>query len=213
MVCNYLAANYPEMKNISTILSIILLLAVGVLYYLHFSCPSKGGKCVTSSGNGKDSSYKNGKMVIAYVELDSVNNNVVYIKNRRKELESEQKQIMADYESAYKSLENEKNNFLKKGDAITQQEAQIFQEKLMYKQQEIENDKQAKGQKLAEKGAKIMEDMQASLKEFLADYNKDKKYTYILSTSAGMDYLFYKDSTLNITGDIIKGLNEKMGQK
>lgn len=201
------------MKHFSTIISVVLLVAVAFLYYLHFTEHKKhkpGG--ITATGRVKDScgAYV---PVIAYVEMDSVNNNVTFIKGKKKELEAEQKVIMTDYENAYRSLENEKNNFLKKGDAITQQEAQAFQEKLMYKQQEVENDKQTRGQKLAEKGAKIMEDMQAKLKEFLAEYNKDKKYTYILSTGAGLDYLFYKDSAMNITPDIIKGLNEKMDQK
>ena len=55
-----------------------------------------------------------------------------------------------------------------------------------------------------------MEDMQRRLKDFMNDYNKDKRYTYILATGTGLDYLFYKDSVLNITADVVKGLNEKM---
>ena len=55
-----------------------------------------------------------------------------------------------------------------------------------------------------------MEDMQSKLKEFMNEYNKEKKYTYIFATGTGLDYFFYKDSTLNITSDIVKGLNKKM---
>ena len=198
------------MKHLYLILNLVLFAAVGVLYYLHFSgnkkCDAPGSilsKFSRDSGCVKTP-------VIAYVEMDSLNNNVTVIRNRRKELEQEQKGILAEYENAYKGLEEEKNNFLKKGNAITQEEAQQFQEKLTYKQQDVENKKQVKGQQLAEKGAKVMEDMQAKLKEFLNDYNKDKKFTYIFATGSGLDYLFYKDSALNITPDIIKGLNEKM---
>lgn len=195
------------MKHFSLILNLILLVAVGLLYYFHFSTPKKSGVAASQTNNATSSTQGS---VIAYVEMDSLNNKVTYIKNKRKELEVEQKVIMSDYENAYKSLEAEKNNFLKKGDAITQQEAEEFQQKLMYKQQQVENNKQVKGQKLAEKGAQMMEDMQTTLKDFLDEYNQDKKYTYIFATGAGLDYLFFKDSAYNITNDIIQGLNEKM---
>jgi hypothetical protein len=33
---------------------------------------------------------------------------------------------------------------------------------------------------------------------------------YIITTGTGLDYMVYKDSTLNITNDVIKGMNEKM---
>ena len=70
-----------------------------------------------------------------------------------------------------------------------------------------------RGQRLAEKGGKIMEDVQVTLKDFLNEYNKDKRYSYILATGGGFDYLFFKDSTQNITNEIIKGLNERMNKK
>ena len=55
-----------------------------------------------------------------------------------------------------------------------------------------------------------MEDMQSKVKTFMKDYNKTKNFTYILATGTGLDYLFYKDSTLNITSEVIKGLNDQM---
>ena len=147
---------------------------------------------------------------MAYVELDSLNNNVTFIKLRKKELDAEQKIIANEYETSYRALTAERDQFLKKGNAITQQEAEAFQAKLGQKQQEIETAKQTKAQRLAERGAKIMEDMQSKVRTFMKEYNKDKNYSYILATGTGLDYLFFKDSTLNITNDVIKGLNAQM---
>jgi len=198
------------MKQFSLVVNVVLAVAVAILYYLHF----KGSKQetshqVTSNRTVGDSLSGNG-IVVAYVELDSLNNNVDFIKKRKKELEAEQKTIATEYESSYHELTSMRDNFLKKGNAITQQEAEAFQEKLGVRQQEIEEAKQRKGQKLAEKGARIMEDMQAKLKGFMNDYNKEKKYTLIFTTGTGLDYFLYKDSTLNITSEIVKGLNAKM---
>jgi len=199
------------MKQFSTILNIVLLLAVGYLYFLHFSTDKKSKFVGNTVSKHVDSCL--GEPIIAYVDLDSLNNNVNFIKQRKKELEVEQNSIANEYENAYRDMENQKNTFLKKGNAITQQEAEEFQAKLMQRQQQIESTKQSKAQNLAQKGAKIMEDLQAKMKEFLSEYNKDKKYTYILATGTGLDYLFYKDSTRNITPDVVKGLNEKMNKK
>jgi outer membrane protein len=199
------------MKQLSIILNILLLPAVGYLYYLHFSSNKKNSASDNMVSKHVDSCL--GGPIIAYVDLDSLNNNVTFIKQRKKELEAEQNLIASEYENAYRDMENEKNNFLKKGNSITQKEAEEFQARLMQKQQQTEAAKQGKAQNLAQKGAKVMEDMQTKLKLFLNGYNRDNKYTYILATGTGLDYMFYKDSTRNITTDVVKGLNEMMGKK
>ena len=80
----------------------------------------------------------------------------------------------------------------------------------MDQQQKIDTRKQELSQKLNEKSFGIMEGIQKKLREFLAQYNKDKKYMYIFTTGTGLDYMVFKDSTLNITNEVIKGMNEKM---
>ena len=116
---------------------------------------------------------------------------------------------MADYQRKREELEERKDNFVKKGNTLTQQEVDAFQAELMKSAQQLEDDKQEKNQELGTKSADLMQQMQTRLKAFLDDYNKQKKYTYILATGTGLDYMFYKDSTLNITQDVVKGLNEE----
>ena len=199
------------MKQFSFVLNILLVAAVAVLYYLHFASNKNITKGSLANGGYRQKDSCGDKIpIVAYVELDSLYSNVIIIKQRKKELESEQKKIAQDYESGYRALSAEKDQFLKKGHAITQQEAEVFQAKLEQKQQEIESTKQSKAQHLAEKGAKIMEDMQNKVRSFMKEYNKSKSYSYILATGTGLDYLFYKDSALNITGDVIRGLNLQM---
>jgi len=199
------------MKQFSLVLNILLVAAVGVLYYLHFSNSKKLAVTENATvGYKKRDSCGDKIPIVAYVELDSLNNNVTFIKQRKKELEAEQKIIAHEYENSYRALTAERDEFLKKGNAITQQEAETFQAKLGQRQQDIEGAKQTKAQRLAEKGAKIMEDMQTKVRTFMKEYNRDKNYSYILATGTGLDYLFFKDSTLNITNDVVKGLNEQM---
>ncbi len=51
----------------------------------------------------------------------------------------------------------------------------------------------------------MKEDILSRIQNFLKDYNKDGRYSYIFSYEPG--FMFYKDSTLNITPDVITGLN------
>jgi outer membrane protein len=198
------------MKNLSLVLNIILLLAVGYLFYYNFS-----GKKTEAVAAKLTSSYKPGdgngyRPPLAYVELDSLNEKIIFIKEKRQELEAEMKLIEQEQAKGYQGLEAQKDNFLKKGAAITEEEAQSFQGKLIDQKQKIDAQKQEKSQRLNDKSFTIMEGIQKKLKEFLADYNKDKKYMYIFTTGTGLDYMVYKDSSLNITNDVIKGMNEKM---
>jgi outer membrane protein len=197
------------MKNLSIVLNGVLLVAVAVLYYLHFSGNKSADKQAKKASPVLATST-NARPLIAYVELDSLNEKITYIKNKRKELEAEQKVIENEWENGYKGLENQKNNFLKKGAAITQEEAQQFQGVLMQQQQQIDERKQSLTQKLGEKSYKFMDDIQKKLKDFLNDYNMEKNYMYIFTTGTGLDYMVYKDSSLNITDDVIAGMNEKM---
>ncbi len=199
------------MKNLSVVLNLVLFIAVGVLYYLHFSgkksTDTKSKTAVsTTTINGNSSA----RPAIAYVELDSLNEKISYIREKRKELEIEQKGIEAEWESGYHGLESQKNEFLKKGSAITQDEAQKFQGVLLAQQEQIDAKKQSLTQKLNEKSYKFMDDIQKRLKDFLAEYNMEKNYMYIFTTGTGLDYMVYKDSSLNITNDVVAGMNEKM---
>jgi outer membrane protein len=52
-----------------------------------------------------------------------------------------------------------------------------------------------------------MEDLRKRINDFLVEYNKTKSYSLIFSTSSSVNVLFHKDSTLDITNDIVAGLN------
>ncbi len=201
------------MRSFLIAVNAVLVIAVIFLYVKFFKNPSQP-KTQTSliSKNTSIEKMPNASS-IAFVELDSLNEKIGYIKERRKELEMEQKTIEVEWQNGYRGLENKKNEFLKRGNSITQQEAEKFQAELLQQQQQIDQRKQGLTQKLSEKSYKFMDDIQKKLKDFLKEYNKTKNYQYILTTGTGLDYMLYKDSTFNITQDVIKGMNEVMVKK
>ena len=197
------------MKNLSLVLNVVLFVAVGILYFLHFS-GKKGNDAKPKIIASKAVESNGAHTAIAYVELDSLNENITYIKNKKKELEAEQKAIETEWDNGCKNLENKKDNFLKKGSAITQEMAQQFQGELLQEKQQLDEKRQTLSQRLNDKSYKFMDDVQKKLKDFLAEYNSQKNYMYIFTTGTGLDYMVYKDSSMNITADVIAGMNQKM---
>lgn len=198
------------MKNLSLVLNMVLLAAVGYLYYYDFSGKKTKEVAEKISHNYMPADSNAARPALAYVDLDSLNENITYIKVRRKELDAEMKAIETEQENAYKGLQAQNDNFMKKGATIKEEEAVAFQNKLMEQKQQIDARKQMLSQKLNEKSFGIMEDIKKQLKDFLSEYNKDKNFMYIFTTGTGLDYMVYKDSSLNITDDVIKGMNVKM---
>ncbi len=197
------------MKQLSVWLNIVLLVAVAVLYYFHFS-GKKENTSISSSIAIPSSGTGGASAIIGYVELDSLNEHISAIKEKRTELESEQKAIETEWENGYRSLEKQRDDFLKRGDNVTQEEAVRMQESLMRQQDNIDQKKATLTRNLTEKSYKSMDSIQKELKGFLAEYNKDNRFTYILTSGTGLDYLIYKDSAFDITADVIKGMNERL---
>ena len=194
------------MKHLSLTLNIVLLLAVGILYYFHFSSAKPNEKkkknqitqLTKTSGNTP---------LIGYIDLDTLYEHIAFIKNNRKLLENEEIAIQKEWENAYRNLQAQKDNFLKRGNAITQAEAEEFQGKLIQQQQIVDEKKQNAAQALNDKTYKFGDDIQKKLKAFLVDYNQDNKFSYIFTTGTGLDYIVYKDTALNITDDVVEGMN------
>lgn len=202
------------MKQFSLALNILLLVAVGVLYYLHFSSGKKNMARTASSSVASQSkdSCKKGHLV-AFIEIDSIYDNVAHIRQEQKKLEADQEAVAKQYESSAIKFERDKNDYIQKAQGMTPQQREQEEAKLVQAQQSIEASRQSQMQGLATKRSRTMEDIQSRLKAFLNEYNSDRRYAYIFATGAGLDYMMYKDSASNITADVIAGLNKSFEKK
>ncbi|HMW27619.1 MAG TPA: hypothetical protein PKC51_13295, partial [Ferruginibacter sp.] len=143
------------MKNLSLILNIVLLLAVGYLYYYDFS--GKKARDVAEKISRPYSTNDSGshRPVLAYVDLDSLNSGIHFMKEKKKELEAEAKEAERIYEDGIRKLQAERDAFVKRGATVSDAEAQRFSEKLISEQQLLENKKQQKAQELNTKSFDI----------------------------------------------------------
>lgn len=54
--------------------------------------------------------------------------------------------------------------------------------------------------------ARRQNDIKKKIEDFIKEFNKNRGYTFVLSDDPGLFY--YRDTTYNITKEVVKGLNE-----
>ena len=145
---------------------------------------------------------------IAYVDLDSIQEKYDYYKEKMNDFERKKENADRDLNNAFQKIENERVAFVQKGQSITQVEAENFQREYTRKMQNLENQKRNLENSIQQEGVKTMEELKKKINEFLDQYNQSRGYSYIFSYSSNINMLFYKDTALNITDEVIKGLNE-----
>jgi outer membrane protein len=78
-------------------------------------------------------------------------------------------------------------------------------------QQRFAAAKQQWEMRLQDMSMRKMQEVKNKVEEFLKEYNKSKGYTYIFGYEPG--FMFYRDSSYDVTGDLINGLNDKYKKK
>jgi outer membrane protein len=199
------------MKSIQSILLWIVAAAVAVLYVLHFT--GKKPKETAGAVVKRDSTdTKEQHIRVAYIDLDTIQKYYEYFKLKNDDIEREKTRYDNQIQSELNKLERDRIEFLKKGQAITQVEAEKFQQEYQTRYQQIGQRQQSlQGQHL-ENQAKAIDDIQKRINEYLKEYNEAGKYNFIFSTQEGNPTLYYKDTAFNITNEVVKGLNEKYKQ-
>lgn len=191
------------MKNILLALNIVLLVLVGYLYYLHFHNDNNNNQHPKLSSGAVAA---NGSRAVAYIDLDSLQNNYGYYQKLKSDFEKKQNKANDEITALQKRYQNRAMQLQQKAATMTPKEQQSAMQEINKMQQDLQAKKQDIDNELYNDNSKMKEDILTHIQNFLKDYNKDGKYSYIFSYEPG--FMFYKDSTLNITPDVIVGLNK-----
>jgi outer membrane protein len=190
------------MKSTTSVINGILAVAIIVLFVLHFN---------NKSTPSIPASVKNGSGQIAYFEIDSIQNNYEFFKEVKAALQSKVQQhstslayLKNEYDAKFQDLQ-------KDSQTLTPAEVEIRRQELLKLGKNYAEKEQQLAEEMQEESNKRMQEIKKKVEEYLAVYNKDKKFAYIISNNP--DLIFYKDTANDITADIIKGLNEAYKNK
>lgn len=187
----------------STIVSVILAVAVALLYLLHFLGNKTGIVQLGTENAGTSKSVS-----IAYVKMDSVLFTYELAKKLTSNLQLNQESFNKEYSAKRIKFEKEAAAFQEKvrlGGFLTEERAKLEQERLVGQQQEIERLDYELTQKLKEMQGQINQQIIDSISSFLKSYNADKKYDIILNSASMLE----GTPKFNITKDVAVGLNKR----
>ena len=151
-------------------------------------------------------------MKIAYVEVDSLMNNYNFAKDYTALLTKKSESIQSTLASKGQALQNRAADFQRKiqSNAYTREQAENEQRNLQQMQQSLEALQGRLAQEFQSEQNKYNEALHDSLNHFLTQYNKDKKFSLILTKSG--DNILYADKTYDITNEVVAGLNKRYKQ-
>ena len=201
------------MKTGLVILNVILLMAVGFLFYVHFN-PGGNGARVQNRPEQKDpadSSSAQGSCRIAYFEMDSVAANFEKAKEMQNELEKKEDKMNAEMNRLQNLYQQKYINFQQHGATMSSSQLDAARNELGQLDQNIKDTKASMDQDYKTYYVQTQQEILSMIRKFCSEYNKDKKYTIIISNEPGL--VFYKDSTMDITRDLLEGLNKMYGKK
>lgn len=192
------------MKNLSLIMNGVLAVAVIVLYVLHFNGKSAG----QTTAEEEAASASMGLPNIAYVNSDTLLEHYDFFKDKRVELEEKQKKLESEFQNRARGLENEIANFQQTANNMTMAQAKAVEEDLMRKRQNLMQYQQTLAGQLQQSEAEVSEALYDNLARYLQEYGKEKDFKLVLTYTKGSGVLYASDS-LDITQQVIAGLNEK----
>lgn len=148
------------------------------------------------------------ELKIAYVEVDSIMTQYQFCKDYTAILTKKGQNIESTIQQKGAALQTAANNFQTKiqQNAYTREQAQAIQASLQKQNADLQALQQRLGTEFQEEQDKYNKALHDSIANYLARYNKDKKYSIIFSKSG--DNLLYADKAYDITKEIIAGLNK-----
>ncbi len=189
--------------------NILCAMAAMALAVTFTSC-DKSNKMDEKGAAAAAAAEKSGAQLIAFVEIDSLQEKYEFCKEMKGKLEQKQKNAEAALASQEKNLQAAAQNFQNKinnNGFSSRQEAENQQAAIQRQQDQYMASQQRLGNELQSELVKYQEALLDSINHFLAEYNKDKKFAFILTKQKG-DNILYADQVYDITDDVVAGLNK-----
>jgi outer membrane protein len=187
------------MKNLNLIVSGVLVVAVAVLYYLHFAAGSQPESPATQPSGAP--------VRVAYINADTVLKYYDYFKENQEKLRKKGEKFNNDLKNRAQGLQTEINNYQRNLSNLTIGQAKAIEEDLGRKQQNLQLEEQRLTQELMAEQGRMNEELYLKITDFLKGYSRERGLQVVLKYDPSSDVLFAGDS-LDISRDVIEGLNK-----
>jgi outer membrane protein len=163
---------------------------------------------VKKTDNTSKAVAKEESAIIVYVNSDSLLNDYQYFKELKVKFEDKSKKAEADLKNKGAAFQREVAAYQQGAQSMSADQRAQTEERLARKQQELQTYQQNAGSALANEEAKENEKLYDKVADYLKKHAKEKGYKMVLTYSKGNSAILFADESLDVTKDVIKGLNE-----
>ena len=201
LLCFIHFISFSNMKKVNLILNIVSILAIAVLYVLHFADDSRHGSQPVSG----DSQVSAVKGDIVFINLDSLVNQYDMYNDLNTELQSKASTIENELNKQSRAFENDVKSYqdkMQKG-LLTLSQAQTTEQELAMREQQLRQLAQQRQLEMADETNVMYNKVMDAISTYVSNYNKDKQFALILTTTGATNTVLGGDQALNITEDIL----------
>ncbi|MBX0332069.1 OmpH family outer membrane protein [Pontibacter sp. HSC-14F20] len=167
----------------------------------------------TTSATGSDTLATAGMAEIVYINSDSLLSKYEYFKDARTRFQSKTQKAEKDFQSKATAFEKEVQNYQRNGGSMTVEQRASTEQKLAQRQQQLQQQSQTTGNQLATEEAEEMKKIYDRVEAYLQKLSQEKGYKMVLTYSRGQSAILYGDNSLDITEEVLTGLNNEYDQE
>ncbi len=166
------------------------------------SCGKEQPKTATVTATNSDKSE-----AIVYVNSDSLLENYEYFKAVKDQFQEKSKKAQSDLTEKGKAFQREVAAYQQTAANLSADQRASTEQRLARKQQELATYNQSAGNALANEEAVENEKLYNKVSEFLKVFAKTKGYKMVLTYSKANPTVLYAAESLDVTKDVLAGLN------
>ena len=199
------------MKRLPLLLSVICIVAVGILYILYFTDKKDDEISAGQSGKEAVAPLDISPNAIAYINIDTVVNNYDLYFDLKQRFEQKYKTSEAELSSKEKAYKKEVEDYqykIQRG-LVTRSEAQKLEQDILNEQQNLLRLQEDLRLELAEEEQVMLRQVLNAIIVYLEELQSEYKYQFVFGTTAIGGNVLYADKELDITRQVIAGLNKR----
>lgn len=192
------------MKQTPLILSIIAVVAAVAALILTLTAPKNQHKSVESTDSIQAVAGD-----IVYLRLDTLMMQYDMYSDLQSAFEAKAQNVDSELNKKARKLDSDVKNFqnqIQKG-LLTRSAAEQQSSSLEQRQANLQNEAAQKQQELAEESQVLMNQVMYAIKTYLEEYNKEHNFAAILTTTDASNVVMVGAPALDITQQIVEGLN------
>lgn len=172
------------------------------------SCQNKEKAATTGTAESTTTASVKNNEPIVYVNSDSLLTKYEYFKDLKVKLDAKSKAAQTDLGAKQQAFQREVAQYQQSQNTLPADQRAATEERLGRKQQELQAYQQNAGAALQDEQAKEQEKLYNKIADYLKIYAKDKGFKMVLTYQKGNSAILYADPSLDVTSEVIVGLNE-----